>query len=226
MISTYETAAPAATDNYLGLHPATVTALEGDPEGRQRIQVSLDWLPPTTGGEPPRAWATIITPYADADQGFQMLPQVTSTVVVGFMAGHLDRPYVLGAVWNGNAAAPEPFTDANHKRLIRTRSGSLLEFDDTDGAVKITVRTPGGHHLVLDDGAMKVEVLSSSGARIELTPAGGVTIDAAATVDVTAAAVNVTAAMSKFSGVVQCATMIATSGVVSPSYTPGAGNVW
>jgi len=36
---------------------------------------------------------------------------------------------------------------------------------------------------------------------------------------------EVDAGMSKFSGVVQCDTLIATS-VVASSYTPGAGNVW
>ena len=210
---------------YPGLYPATVTALAADPSSRQRIEVRFDWLA-GDGGDPPRAWATIVTPYADADQGFLMLPSVESTVVVGFWAGHLDHPYVIGAVWNGDASAPERFTDANDKRLIRTRSGSLLEFDDTSGAVKVTVETPGGHHLVLDDGGLKVEVLASSGARIELTAAGGVTIEAASTVDVTAAMVSVDAPMSQFNGVVKCDTMIATTGVVSPSYTPGAGNVW
>jgi hypothetical protein len=29
-----------------------------------------------------------------------------------------------------------------------------------------------------------------------------------------------------FDGTVTCTTLIAQSGVVSPSYTPGAGNIW
>ena len=37
--------------------------------------------------------------------------------------------------------------------------------------------------------------------------------------------VNVEAGMSKFSGVVKCDTLIATT-VVATSYTPGAGNIW
>jgi hypothetical protein len=32
--------------------------------------------------------------------------------------------------------------------------------------------------------------------------------------------------MSTFDGVVKCTTLIADAGVVSPMYTPGAGNVW
>ena len=37
--------------------------------------------------------------------------------------------------------------------------------------------------------------------------------------------ITVNAGMSKFSGVVQCDTIIANS-VVGASYTPGAGNIW
>lgn len=210
---------------YHGLFPATVTALGGDPDGRQRIEVEFPWLP-DVGSGPPRAWATIVTPYADADQGFLMLPEIGSTVVVGFQAGYLDHPYVVGAVWNGHADPPERFDDANDKRLIRTRSGSTLEFDDTPGAVKVTVDTPGGHQLLLDDGQGTVRVRCSTGSTITMNPSGEIRVDATSTVTVTAAMVTVDAPISQFNGIVQCNTLIAQSGVVSPSYTPGAGNVW
>lgn len=210
---------------YEGLYPAVVTALGGDPDGRRRIEIEFPWLP-DDGSGPPRAWATPVTPYADDDQGFQMLPEIGSTVVVGFQAGYLDHPYVMGAVWNGKAPAPEQFDDGNDKRLIRTRSGSLLEFDDTSGSVKITLETRGGHQVVLDEGAMNIQIEHQNGTRIELTAAGGISIIANSTVDVSAAMVKVDAPMSKFTGVVQCDTLIAQTGVVSPSYTPGAGNVW
>lgn len=210
-----------------GLFPATVTALAGDPEGRRRIKVRFDWLAATQGGDPPEGWAVVVTPYADADQGYQMLPEIGSTVVVGFLAGHLDHPYVVGAVWNGDAPSPEVLTDANDLRLIQSRSGSRLEFDDTPGAVAVRVTTPGGHEVVMDDAGRSVRVTASSGASIELTAAGGVVVDAASTVQVNAAMVTVDAPISQFSGIVTCETLIAKGGgVVSPMYTPGAGNVW
>jgi hypothetical protein len=43
--------------------------------------------------------------------------------------------------------------------------------------------------------------------------------------EVSAGMVTVNAGMSKFSGVVQCDTLI-TNAVISTSYTPGAGNIW
>jgi hypothetical protein len=47
----------------------------------------------------------------------------------------------------------------------------------------------------------------------------------ASAVEVSAGVVSVGAAISKFSGVVQCDTLISNS-VVSQTYTPAAGNIW
>jgi hypothetical protein len=47
----------------------------------------------------------------------------------------------------------------------------------------------------------------------------------ATNVEVTAGTVDVNAAMSKFSGIVKCDVLQATT-VISSTYTPGAGNVW
>jgi hypothetical protein len=59
---------------------------------------------------------------------------------------------------------------------------------------------------------------------IEVRSSGSVTVDAG-TVTINASTVTVNASMSRFSGVVQADTVIATS-VVGTSYTPGAGNIW
>lgn len=218
-------------ERWYGLFPATVEHLEGDPEKRQRIQVSLDWLPRSDGAGPVTAWATVISPYAGADQGLRILPEVGSTVVVGFQAGYPDRPYVLGGTWNGAASMPDEPTDANDLRVLRTRSGTRLEFDDTPGAVavRLSVAGPDGpmHRLTLDDAAGTITIESASGATVMLDANGGVSVNSNATVDITASMVTVNADMSTFTGTVTCDTLIATGGgVVSPSYTPGVGNVW
>ncbi len=220
-----------ADERWYGLFPATVSRLAGDPEKRQRIEVSLDWLPRSDGTGAVTAWATVVSPYADADQGLQVLPEIGSTVVVSFQAGYPDRPYVLGATWNGRAAMPDEPADANDLRVLQTRSGTRLEFDDTDGAVAVRLSVAGTegprHRLTLDDGAGSITIESASGATVTLTPDGGVSIDAASTVDISAAMVTVDAEISTFSGTVVCDTLVATGGgVASPAYTPGTGNVW
>lgn len=208
---------------YFGVFPALVTNIV-DPESLGRIQVKFPWL--GADGDTVRAWATLLTPYADDEQGFFVLPAVDTQVVVAFEAGDLRRPYIVGSCWNGREAMPETPAEPNNKRLIKTRAGSLLEFDDTDGAAKVTLSMRSGHKVVLDDTAQEVLIQHQNGCLIRLNIAGQIEIQANATVEVTAAAVNVHAPVATFDGIVNCTTLIASSGVVSPSYTPGAGNVW
>jgi uncharacterized protein involved in type VI secretion and phage assembly len=208
---------------WFGLYPAVVSDLM-DPDSKGRIKVTF----PSFGqaGESVTAWATLLTPYADDNQGFEVLPEVGSQVVVAFEAGDPTRPYIVGACWNGKRALPESAQSANNLRTLKTRSGSMLQFDDTSGAAKITLSMQSGHKLVLDDAAQEVTVAHSNGCKLNINVAGQVTITANSTVEINASAVNVHAPTVVCDGIVQCTTLIASSGVVSPSYTPGAGNIW
>lgn len=207
---------------YFGLYPALVTDLV-DPDNLGRIEVKLPWL--GGAGADVRAWATLLTPYADNDQGFEVLPEVDSQVVVGFEAGDPLRPYIVGCAWNGTRSPPESPEQANNKRLWQSRAKSRFEFDDTQGAAKVTISMQSGHQVVLDDAAGEILIKHSGGSLIKIDISGTITITANATVEVNASAVNVHTPMATFDGVVQCQTLIANA-VVSSSYTPGAGNVW
>lgn len=208
---------------HFGLYPAIVT--DGvDPDRLGRVEVRLPWL--GEDGAEVRAWATLLTPYAEDGQGWEFIPSADTQVVVGFEAGDPRRPYVVGAAWNGREALPEEPTASNDLRLIHTREGSRLEFDDTPGAPKITISTSSGHTVVLDDGAREVRIEHSGGASIVLDAAGNVTITANLNVDVNAAVLNVHASVANFDGVVNCASLVASASVTSPTYSPGAGNVW
>ncbi len=208
---------------WFGVYPAIVSDLV-DPDSKGRIKVKF----PTFGaaGETVTAWATLLTPYADDDQGFEVLPEVDSQVIVAFEAGDPTRPYIIGACWNGKRALPESAQSTNNLRTLKTRSGSMLQFDDSEGAAKVTLSMKSGHKLVLDDSANEVTFEHSNGSKVNINIAGQVTITANATVEINASAVNVHAPTVMCDGIVQCTTLIASSGVVSPSYTPGAGNVW
>ena len=119
---------------YYGVYPAIVTDITRDSDSLGRIELKFPWL--GGDGNDVRSLATLCTPYADDDQGFEMIPAKDSQVVVAFEAGVLTRPYIIGACWNGKEKLPQNPEAANNKRLIKTREGSLLEFDDTDGAAE------------------------------------------------------------------------------------------
>lgn len=218
---------PAPADGnvpgYYGVYPAIVTDIV-DPESLGRVQVRFPWLG-EDGDREVRAWATLCSAYADDEQGLLVLPEVGSQVVVAFEAGNLRRPYVIGATWNGQEALPSPPERANDIRLFRSRRDSRLEFDDALGAATVRLVMASGHEVTLDDAAQVVTIRHAAGCTVRLT-ATDVEIQANVTLRVSAPMVRVDAPSSTFTGMVRASTLIADQMVISPAYTPGAGNVW
>jgi uncharacterized protein involved in type VI secretion and phage assembly len=207
---------------YHGVYPALVTDIV-DPKNLGRVEVKFPWL--TADGERDvRAWARLCSSYADNQQGFQVMPEVGSEVLVAFGAGQFEWPYIVGSVWNGQEKMPAKPERANNIRVIRTRADSRLEFDDTPGASKVSLTMRTGHQVVLDEGAQTVTVKHGMGCVITLDPVA-VSIDANVQLHVTAPMVNVDAAVSTFSGIVKASNVIADAFVLSPGYSPGVGNL-
>ena len=215
---------------WYGVFAALVTDIK-DPDGQGRVKVTLPWAPDTGGGRY-EAWARMTTFMGGNNRGSWFIPDTNDEVLVGFEAGDPRRPYVLGGLWNGKDKPPESMDGSgnNDKKVLRSRNGVKLTMEDTSGQEKFIVETPGGQKITLKDGPGSVAIEDSNGNSIKLETSG-ITITASAKVTinasqvaVSAGMVTVDAGMSKFSGVVQCDTLISNS-VVSASYTPGAGNI-
>ncbi len=203
------------------LHLAVVLNT-ADPDTRGRIKVRLH----STGLE---LWAPVVTLGAGAGYGVSCLPRENEQVVVAFLSP--EQPLVLGAVWSGSSSTPEDASPVEERYVVRTPAGIQIMLDDNGQGAKVKIETPAGYHLTIDEaGGGKVTVerdsekieMSTSG--ISITSSGQVKVEASQ-VNVSAGMVQVDAGLSKFSGVVQCDTLISNS-VVSASYTPGAGNIW
>lgn len=214
-----------------GVHPALVVDIK-DPDSQGRVKIRLPWSP-DSGGATCELWARVATLMGGNNRGTWFIPDVDDEVLVAFEAGDARRPYVLGGLWNGQDKAPESMDGGgnNHRKVIRSRNGVKVTLDDQDGQEKLILETPGGQKVTLKDGPGAVEIVDSNGNSVKLETAG-ITINASAKVTVqagqvavSAGMVQVDAGMSKFSGVVQCDTLISNS-VISASYTPGAGNIW
>ena len=197
-----------------------------------RVKVTLPWSP-DNGGNRYEVWARVATLMGGKNRGSWFIPDVNDEVLVVFEGGDPRRPYVIGALWNGSDSPPESMDGSgnNYKKVLRSRNGVKVTLDDTDGQEQLILETPGGQKMTMKDGPGSVELVDSNGNSIKLETSG-ITITAAAKVTinasqvaVSAGMVTVDAGMSKFSGVVQCDTMISNS-VISASYTPGAGNIW
>src|SRR4051812_48519667 len=119
-------------------------------------------------------WAPLVTPMAGHGRGLFLRPELEELVAVTFERGDMRRPLILGGVWS----QPDPPPDAgppeqNNCRLLRSRSGHVIRFDDTEGAERVElVDKDGRHRVVLDSAAGRVHVISEGG-KIDVTASGG-----------------------------------------------------
>ena len=138
-----------------------------DPNGMGRVKVKFPWL----AGNTESHWARIASPMAGKNRGMVFLPEVNDEVLVAFEHGDLNRPYVLGALWNGMDQPPEGNKDGkNNIRKISSRSGHEIIFNDDSTArkEKIEVHTKAGHKILLDDsaGQEKIEIKDKTGKNV------------------------------------------------------------
>jgi uncharacterized protein involved in type VI secretion and phage assembly len=221
----------AAGRRWFGAYPALVTDVV-DPDGQGRVRVRLPWSPDPGGGAY-EAWARLATLMAGGGRGSWFVPDLGVEVLVLFEAGDPRCPYVVGSLWNGVDAPPEAMDGGgtNPVKVLRSRNGVTVTLDDHDGQEQLTLSTPGGQRVVLQDGPATLTLSDGNGNSVELS-AAGIRLSSPATVTieagqlaVSAGLVGVDAGMSRFSGVAKSDTVI-TNSVVSASYTPGAGNIW
>jgi len=204
-----------------------------DPESLTRVQVKLHNFDGVSDQDGP-VWARVAAPFAGSSKGAFMLPDVGDEVLVVFLNGDPRLPVVAGSLWNGNAQPPDQLGSGggvDRWEIVGKGGSKITIVEDSSSQPTITVATPGGvTGTFTDAGGGKIELKTGSGTctidtqGVSVETSGKVTVQASQ-VEVKAGQVTVTAAMSSFSGVVKCDTLIATS-VVGSSYTPGAGNVW
>ena len=211
---------PHALGMLHSLHLAQVMD-NADPDHRGRIKVLLH-------ANQLEIWASVLVPSAGNGYGVVCVPRVGEMVVVAFITP--EQPMVMGSVWSGQSSTPSEADTVEDHYLLKTPSGTLLDMND-QGGPSVTLTTPMGYSITITDGNGGEIEINRDAQNIKLTSTE-VTINSSATVSVnamrvaiSASTVNVDAAMSRFSGVVQADTVIANA-VVGTSYTPGAGNIW
>ena len=100
-----------------------------DPQGMGRVRVQFFWQK----GDELGPWIRMIQPYAGSGKGFYFIPEVGEEVMVDFENGNAERPFVLGAHYNGAAKSGyKPTTKAIH-----TQSGTKILLNDAEGSVRI-----------------------------------------------------------------------------------------
>jgi phage baseplate assembly protein V len=124
-----------------------------DPEQLGRVMVKFPMLPDA----PKSFWARLVMPMAGRNRGWMTIPEIDDEVLVAFIHGDFSHAIVLGALYNGVDTPPYANEDSqNNLRVMQSRSGHRLTFDDTAGAERIELILHNEEIRVIWDSTAKV----------------------------------------------------------------------
>lgn len=155
-----------------GLHIGVVTALEGDPDGEDRIYVKV----PSISMEEDGTWMRVAKMDAGDNRGAMWLPEIEDEVVVGYLNDDPRNGIVLGMLHSSAKPAPIPASDDNHEKGIITREELKVLFNDE--VKTIEVLTPNGNSLLLTDDEGAIVVTDENGNTATFN-ADGITMESA-----------------------------------------------
>ena len=146
-----------------------------DLEGKGRVRVRFPWYSDSAQSD----WARCMTFMAGDQIGAHFVPDVGDDVMVAFERGDVQRPVVLGSVYNGvtrrSAQLAVDPTRQNKVRQIKTASGHTIRFDDSSGREQLVITDKAGSKITMSqNGTVSIEALN-----IELTAKQNVSIKAA-----------------------------------------------
>ena len=101
-------------------------------------------------------------------EGAQFIPEIGEEVMVGFEMDNAEKPYIIGALYNGGKGKPDEEWAAskdddgtNTVKAIRTRNGHTIEIHDkgNDGYIRIYDNKKENYILTLstDEKLIKLE---------------------------------------------------------------------
>jgi uncharacterized protein involved in type VI secretion and phage assembly len=129
-----------------------------DPHKLGRVKVKFPMLSETDTSY----WAPIIMLGAGKNRGWFFIPEVDDEVLCLFEHGDLDRPLVVGALWNGKDKPADKNPGGNPRRVIKSRAGSRIIFDDDQ--MKLIIEDGAGKgRITLDANANKILIEALQG---------------------------------------------------------------
>ncbi|MBY0573186.1 MAG: phage baseplate assembly protein V [Undibacterium sp.] len=155
----------------LGVTIGTVSNANDD-QGLGRIRVFFS----LKGTQIQSDWVQIVSLYAGSNSGAFFLPQKGDSVLLAFANGDPSLPYVLGFLWNGTQKPPVPQAQQQNVRVIKTKLGKTIQFDDSENG-NITIIDNKQNKIVIDTSTDTISIDSQKDLRI--TAKGSITITGA-----------------------------------------------
>lgn len=149
-----------------GLQIGVVVQLESDPDGEDRIRVRI----PVIDNNEQGIWTRVASLDAGADRGAFFRPEIGDEVIVGFINDDPRDAVVLGMLNSSAKPAPVSAEDVNHEKGFTTRSKMHLMFNDDTKT--ITIDTPAGNSIKIDEQGMTIEIKDQNSNKITMDTSG------------------------------------------------------
>jgi phage baseplate assembly protein V len=144
-----------------------------DPDKEGRIKIQFPWF----DDEMVTEYCRVGQAYAGKGYGAFFVPEVGDEVLVAFIHGDMRMPVIVAGLYNGKDKPPTHRQQNKDQKMIRTKAGHELVFDDHDK--KVTLKSNSGHTLELDDTGKKVTLKTSGGQSVVLEASSSmITIEA------------------------------------------------
>ncbi len=162
------------------LQTGVVKQIVQDPDGEFRVLVTLPLL---QAASDLGVWARFGSYYASNGVGVAFFPEIGDEVVVAFLSGDPRYPVILGSLYSKANPPPSPPANPNNTKMIMSKSKMHIDFIEDDKIVQIV--TPANQSVIINDTAKSVTLKDANGNSITLGD-GGITIDSASNIKLTA----------------------------------------
>ena len=112
-------------------------------------------------------WVRVAQLYAGNGYGAYWLPEVGDEVILAFNMGDVNKPYVLGSLWNNKDKIPEKTAaEKNDVKRIKTKGGHEIVFQEEKNKESILIHTPGNMKMTLEDEKKIINIQDEKGENI------------------------------------------------------------
>jgi phage baseplate assembly protein V len=206
-MSTATVSRTVSTDKrFYGVYSATVTKVEDDQGKEGRVKIICHWFDEQMETD----WCRVAQIYAGNGYGAFFVPEPGDEVLLAFDNGDMRAPIILGGLYNGKDKPPTFRSSNQDQKMIHTKGGSELLFDDTANQQRVRLKTPGGHTADLSDVDKKITLQSSGGQSVVIddsankvvvqTGGSTVEVDASGTITLTGTTLVLSAASVELGG--------------------------
>jgi Rhs element Vgr protein len=149
-----------------GLQIGIVVQLENDPDGEDRVLVKIPVIDADSNG----TWVRVACLDAGANRGSFFRPEIDDEVIVGFINDDPRHGVMLGMLNSSTKPAPLAAKDANDEKGFFTRSKMRIHINDDTKT--ITIDTPAGNSIKLDEDGKKIEIKDQNSNKINMSSSG------------------------------------------------------